>query len=197
MTSFCFLSARWNGSDRWFKASDHRCDTSQSTQNGASLLKKGLFPIIPDGQKGDLNSKLHAVCDGKGRPVRLHLTAGQVSDCRGADVLLADMPEETKRIIGDRGYDSNTSGSLTHHAGNSGPDFHIPCRINLSGGCVLSPDTSHHVLPHFCNSTSRTRPAGQGMTSWPACGEPAVSAIRISPSRMPRAAKVAPRTRTG
>ncbi|OUJ03783.1 transposase, partial [Acetobacter orientalis] len=50
-----------------------------------------------------MNSKLHAVCDDQGRPVRLHLTAGQVSDFRGADVLLADLPDETEEVIGDRG----------------------------------------------------------------------------------------------
>ncbi|AQS84644.1 transposase [Acetobacter aceti] len=54
-----------------------------------------------------MNSKLHAICDGQGRPVRLHLTAGQVSDFKGADVLLADLPDETEEVIGDRGYDSN------------------------------------------------------------------------------------------
>nr|WP_242010968.1 IS5 family transposase [Acetobacter musti] len=54
-----------------------------------------------------MNSKLHAVCDGLGRPVCLHLTAGQVSDFKGADVLLADLPDETEEVIGDRGYDSN------------------------------------------------------------------------------------------
>lgn len=47
------------------------------------------------------------MCDGQGRPVRLHLTAGQVSDSKGADVLLADRPDETEEVIGDRGYDSN------------------------------------------------------------------------------------------
>ncbi|GEN65219.1 hypothetical protein AOE01nite_34430 [Acetobacter oeni] len=54
-----------------------------------------------------MNSKLHAVCDGTGRPVRLHLTAGQVSDFKGAEVLLADIPNETEEVIGDRGYDSH------------------------------------------------------------------------------------------
>ncbi|MBO1326690.1 IS5 family transposase [Acetobacter sp. TBRC 12305] len=57
--------------------------------------------------KGGLNSKLHAVCDGQGRPIRLHLTAGQVSDFKGADVLLAHLPVGTEEVIGDRGYDSN------------------------------------------------------------------------------------------
>ncbi|WP_408871690.1 transposase [Gluconobacter japonicus] len=47
------------------------------------------------------------MCDGLGRPVRLHLTAGQVSDFRGADVLLAVLRDDTEEVIGDRGYDSN------------------------------------------------------------------------------------------
>lgn len=54
--------------------------------------------------KGGLNSKRHAVSDGKNRPVCLHLSARQVSDLRAADVLLTDLPE----LIRDhRGYDSN------------------------------------------------------------------------------------------
>ncbi|KAA8384850.1 MULTISPECIES: IS5 family transposase [Alphaproteobacteria] len=76
-------------------------------RTAASLLKKGLFPRHIGRTKGGLNSKLHAVCDSQGRPVRLHLTAGQVSDFKGADVLLANLPEETQEILGDRGYDSN------------------------------------------------------------------------------------------
>ncbi|GBQ36528.1 transposase [Acetobacter fabarum DSM 19596] len=47
------------------------------------------------------------MCDDQDRPVRLHLTAGQVSDFRGADVLLTDLPDEIEEVIGDRGYDSN------------------------------------------------------------------------------------------
>nr|WP_244983568.1 IS5 family transposase [Acetobacter okinawensis] len=54
-----------------------------------------------------MNSKLHAVCDDQGRVVRLHLTAGQVSDFKGTDVLLVDLPDETEQVIGERGYDSN------------------------------------------------------------------------------------------
>lgn len=47
------------------------------------------------------------MCDDQGRPVRLHLTAGQVSDFKGADVLQADLPDETEEVIGDQGYDNN------------------------------------------------------------------------------------------
>jgi len=51
-----------------------------------------------------MNSKLHAVGDGAGRPIRLHLTAGQHSDFKGADVLLPGLPP-ARVLIADRGYD--------------------------------------------------------------------------------------------
>ncbi|GAA3662760.1 hypothetical protein GCM10022398_05170 [Acetobacter lovaniensis] len=60
------------------------------------------------------------MCDDQGRPVRLHLTAGQVSDFKGADVLLADLSDETEEVIGDRGYDrgTHTFMSAIHIAAN-------------------------------------------------------------------------------
>jgi putative transposase len=53
-----------------------------------------------------LNSKLHAVCDGEGKPLILLLTEGQVSDYRGAATLLPALPEADV-LIADRGYDSD------------------------------------------------------------------------------------------
>ena len=79
----------------------------RSAQNGSVSPQKGAFPRHTGRTKGGLNSKLHAMCDGQGRPVHLHLTAGQVSAFKGADVLLADLPDKTEEITGDRGYDSN------------------------------------------------------------------------------------------
>ena len=54
--------------------------------------------------KGGLNSKLHAICDGK--PITLLLTAAQVSDYRRADTVLPALPEACV-LIADRGYDSD------------------------------------------------------------------------------------------
>ncbi|AXM99496.1 hypothetical protein CJF59_02090 [Acetobacter pomorum] len=79
---------------------------SRRTGHRYPCSKRGFSPPYRTDKSG-LNSKLHAVCDDQGRPVRLHLTAGQIGDFRGADVLLADLPDETEEIIGDRGYDSN------------------------------------------------------------------------------------------
>jgi len=53
-----------------------------------------------------LNSKLHAVCDGNGKPVLMYLTAGQVSDYKGARKLLDDFPA-AKHLLADRGYDAD------------------------------------------------------------------------------------------
>ncbi|WP_227672614.1 IS5 family transposase [Komagataeibacter sp. FXV3] len=79
---------------------------SRRTGHRRPCSKKVFFRHIGRTKSG-LNSKLHAVCDGQGRPVRLHLTAGQVSDFKGADVLLADLSDGTEEVIGDRGHDSN------------------------------------------------------------------------------------------
>jgi len=53
-----------------------------------------------------LNSKLHAVTDAVGRPIRLFLTEGNVSDYTGARVLLTSLPD-AKWMLADRGYDAD------------------------------------------------------------------------------------------
>jgi transposase len=39
-----------------------------------------------------MNTKLHAVTDAEGRPIRFFMTAGQVSDYTGAAALLGSLP---------------------------------------------------------------------------------------------------------
>jgi transposase len=56
--------------------------------------------------KGGLNTKLHAVTDAKGRPLRFFMTAGQVSDHTGAAALLSSLPA-ADWLIADRGYDAD------------------------------------------------------------------------------------------
>jgi len=53
-----------------------------------------------------LNSKLHAVCDGLGRPIVMMLTEGQMSDHKGAVLLFNALPR-AKELLGDKGYDSD------------------------------------------------------------------------------------------
>ncbi|MBT3550371.1 MAG: transposase [Rhodospirillaceae bacterium] len=56
--------------------------------------------------KGGLNSKLHAVCDGRGRPVVMLLSEGQMSDYKGARLIVNDLPP-AKHLLADRGYDAD------------------------------------------------------------------------------------------
>ena len=53
-----------------------------------------------------MNTKLHAVADAKGRPVRFFLSAGQVSDCTGALALLESLPQ-ADWLLADTGYDAD------------------------------------------------------------------------------------------
>jgi putative transposase len=53
-----------------------------------------------------LNSKLHAIVDGKGLPLVLLLTEGQVSDYTGARHMLKALPQ-AKELLADRGYDAD------------------------------------------------------------------------------------------
>lgn len=45
------------------------------------------------------------MCDGRGRPLRLHLTEGQRSDHKGAEALINALPP-AKILLGDRAYSS-------------------------------------------------------------------------------------------
>ena len=69
-------------------------------------VKRGDVPRLIGRTKGGLNSKLHAICDNQGRPVRLLLTEGQQSDHKGAATLLSDLPAASQ-MLGDKGYDSD------------------------------------------------------------------------------------------
>ncbi|MFH5927500.1 IS5 family transposase [Roseomonas xinghualingensis] len=87
------------------RAPDDRQHPPQGTPHGRQSPQKGAFPRCIGRTKGGLNSKLHAACDGQGRPVVLLLTEGQASDHRGAALLLPKLPP-ARELIGDRGYDS-------------------------------------------------------------------------------------------
>ncbi len=53
-----------------------------------------------------MNTKLHAVTDADGRPIRFFMTAGQVSDYTGAAALLSSLPT-ADWMLADRGYDAD------------------------------------------------------------------------------------------
>jgi transposase len=53
-----------------------------------------------------MNTKLHAVTDALGRPIRFFMSAGQVSDYIGARAMMSSLPL-ADWLIADRGYDAD------------------------------------------------------------------------------------------
>ena len=88
---------------------DHhdRRDLSESAPHGLEPAgQKGGRGRLIGRTKGGMNTKLHAVTDAKGRPIRFFMSAGQVSDYTGAAALLSSLPK-ADWLLGDRGYDAD------------------------------------------------------------------------------------------
>ena len=98
---------RRTGREGWQAGSvDDRCDPSEGAPHGRQSAQKGAVPRRIGRTKGGLNSKLHAVCDGKGRPLIMLLSEGQMSDYKGAALMLDALPK-AKELLGDKGYDAD------------------------------------------------------------------------------------------
>ena len=61
--------------------------------------------------RGGLATRIHALADALGRPIRLMLSPGQAWDGRAAEQLLAALPKGC-RLLADRAYDSNAIRAL-------------------------------------------------------------------------------------
>lgn len=84
-----------------------RCDLFKSSPHGFKpTVKKGGDGRLIGRTKGGMNTKLHAVTDAQGRPIRLHVTAGQISDYTGAAALIETLPK-VDWLLADRGYDAD------------------------------------------------------------------------------------------
>ena len=59
-----------------------------------------------------MSTKIHAVVDAPGNPVRCLLTGGQVHDVTQAEPLLENLPPQ--QVVADKGYDSQQLIDLIH-----------------------------------------------------------------------------------
>ena len=86
--------------------------------------------------RGGLTSKIHAVLDTNGLPVRLALTAGEAHDNRLAGKLLSRLKFGTM-LLADRGYDADWIRPL---AAQKGAWANIPPRSNRRDPICFSPN---------------------------------------------------------
>lgn len=76
--------------------------------------------------RGGLTTKIHALVDAEGRPIRLGLTPGQAGDAPAALDLIEDLAPGSI-LIADRAYDTN---AIREHARERGAWANIPPRVN-------------------------------------------------------------------
>ena len=75
--------------------------------------------------RGGLNTKIHAVCDALGNPLRFKLTAGNESDTPELIGLIEGLPG--KELLADKAYDSD---AIVQEALDRGMEVVIPPKAN-------------------------------------------------------------------
>ncbi|THF54317.1 transposase [Mesorhizobium composti] len=114
-------------------------------KHGGEPAQKGDVPRRIGRTKGGLNSKLHTVCDGDGRPIILLLSEGQMSDHKGARLVLDALPAAS-HLIADRGYDSAWFRAELEARGIHGQPLSVRGRV-LQSGLGLGEGTGREERP--------------------------------------------------
>src|SRR5450432_2795189 len=78
---------------RQTRPADDRRHAPEGSPDRRQPAQKVAVPRRIGRTKGGLNSKLHAVCDGQGRPLVMLLSEGQMSDYKGAAQMLPALPK--------------------------------------------------------------------------------------------------------
>jgi transposase len=65
--------------------------------------------------RGGLTTKIHAVVDALGNPLRFILTPGQINDITQAEALIADLAPD--HVLADKGYDAKAFRSVIQNQG--------------------------------------------------------------------------------
>ena len=115
------------------------------------------------------------VSDGQGRPLTFFLSPGQISDARGALVLLADLPA-AKRVLGNRGCDADW---LREELKARGLRVCIPARRGRRQPASHS-RRLHKKRCRIENAFSRLKDWRGIATRYTRCGDLFLSAIRLA-----------------
>jgi transposase len=75
-----------------------RCREKRGTQDQEALGRS----------RGGFSTKIHARCDGKGRPLGYTLTPGQAHDIKGFTTLLRMIGDKIDALLADKGYDADS-----------------------------------------------------------------------------------------
>jgi transposase len=136
-------------------ASVQMIDTSivRVHQHGACIIQNRRQSM--GRSRGGLTSKIHAVVDTNGLPVRLALTAGEAHNNRLADKLLSRL-KSGSMLLADRGYDADWIRAL---AAKKGAWANTPPRCNRSVPICFSPHLyrARNLVERFFNKVKHCR----------------------------------------
>ena len=105
--------------------------------------------------RGGLSTKIHALVDAEGRPIRIVLTPGQAHDGTTAEELLTNLkPGAT--LLADKAYDSN---AIRDQAQEQDVWANIPPKSNRKGSFVFSTFLyrSRNLVERFFNKLKQFR----------------------------------------
>ena len=107
------------------------------------------------GPRGGLTSKIHAVVDSSGLPVRLALTTGEAHDNRLASKLLSRLKSRTM-LLADRGYDADWIRAFVRQ---HGAWANIPPKRNRTEALSFSPYLyrARNLVERFFNKIKHCR----------------------------------------
>ena len=141
---FVRWAERGSGNGYSARSAVHRFNLHQGFRRKRGALAHGIGRT-----KGGRNTKLHAVCDAKGRPLVLLLTPGNVHDCKVAQRCIEAMPPAAE-LVADKGYDSK---ALRDWLAERGTTAVIPPRRTARSNTIMtrpstgSATSSSDVLP--------------------------------------------------
>src|SRR5215475_2523599 len=122
------LPGRWRALDRRGAGPCQRASAAPlcGLINTAPAPSKKVEDQALGRSRGGLSTKIHALVDALGKPLRFLLTPGQVHDLAGADALLPHMT--ANRLIADRAFDAD--GRVLGPLAAAGKSAVIPPRPN-------------------------------------------------------------------
>ena len=105
--------------------------------------------------RGGLTTKIHAVVDAKGLPIRLGLTPGQTYDGEAAMGLLNALPENAM-VLADKAYDAN---AIREMIDGQGAWANIPPKSNRKDPICFSPHLykARNLVERFFNKIKHFR----------------------------------------
>jgi transposase len=111
--------------------------------------------------RGGLISKIHALADNNGLPVRLALTPGEAHDNRLAKKLLSSL-KRGSMLLANRGYDAEWIREL---AMKNGAWANIPPKSNRNGPICFSPYLyrARNRIERFFNRVKQCSSAGDAL----------------------------------